>query len=825
MIYPDSYEQKVGFDRIRTLLKEHCLSSQGMQKADEILFLSNYDTICREIELTWEMKTILMFEQSFPQDNYQHFPAVLQKITVEGTYIEAEEVNQIRKSLLAIRAITRFFKSNEANEKYPTLYEYAASVASFPEILKGIDRILDTNGGIKDNASTELNEIRSTLKSKQNSVHKKLQSILKLAKKQGIVNDDVEATIRDGRPVIPIPVSDKRRFGGLIHDESASGKTAFVEPAALVELNNEIRELKYAERREIINILILFANELRPYIEEILEAYKFLAEIDLIRAKAKLALKINGTKPIIENRRHLEWRNAIHPLLYLSHKAENKEVVPLNIRLDEKDRILLISGPNAGGKSVCLKTVGLIQYMLQCGLLIPLGENSICGLYDNIFIDIGDEQSLENDLSTYSGHLQHMKYFLRKANKSTLILIDEFGTGTEPVLGGAIAEAMLEEFNNLKCFGVITTHYANLKQFANGQPGLVNGAMLFDTQKIQPLYKLVMGRPGSSFAIDIARKIGVPEEILKSASEKIGEEKVISDKYLREIARDKKYWEEKRQRIRKVEKTLDGLYDKYGTELDQLEQERKNIIKEAKKVAQQIINDANARVERTIREIKESQAEKEKTRKLRQDLDAYQEKLQDEKSLDKGKLSSKKKEVEKAGYKLRKHSPELRPERKAEPASTKKRELQVGDLVKLVDVGSSGEILEIHGKKAIVAAGSMSLTISTDKLELLEGSEQKSKRSKVQISNSITSRKLDFKGSIDVRGKRGDEAISAIRDFIDDAIMASAKDGRILHGKGNGILRTLIRDYLKTVDVVKTFHDEHADRGGVGITIVEFDYD
>ncbi len=789
-------------------------------------FQSSFDEVCHELEITEEFRKIFLFEDNLPQENYIDATACLKKIRVEGSYPELNELNDLRNSLNTIKALIGFLASDEMKEKYPVLSSEASDIKLFPYVTQRIEAILNKNGLVKDNASKELKEIRDELKHKQVSVSRRMMNILKSTVQDGIVDADAEITIRNGRPVIPIMAGYKRKLSGLIHDESVSGKTAYIEPSEVVEINNEIRELEYAEHREIIRILIEFGNDIRPYIDSLLEGYEFLGKIDFLRSKAKFALTINAIHPIVHKSKSFDWKKAIHPLLYLSHKAESKEVVPLNISLNEANRILLISGPNAGGKSVCLKTTGLLQYMLQCGLLVPMNENSETCLFQNIFIDIGDEQSLENDLSTYSSHLLSMKHFIKHAEKNTMILIDEFGAGTEPSLGGAIAESILSEFNLQGAYGVITTHYSNLKHFAAETPGIMNGAMLFDTQKIQPLYTLVIGQPGSSFAIDIARKIGLPEKILKGASEKVGEDYVNFEKHLREITRDKKYWEEKRSRIRKVEKTLDDLYAKYNDELKELQQDRKKIIQQAKSEAQTILKEANKQIESTIRSIKESNADKAKTRQVREQFENYKDQL----NLSDGQKDNfdvKMQELYQAGQKLVKSSPELKDAKVFDKHKENQEngELMIGDSIRLIEFDTIGEILEINEKSLLVAVGNMITTIDPSKVEKIETKKgQSGKKLSQKISQGIAERKLSFKSEIDIRGKRADEALNIVRELIDDAAMVSVKELSILHGKGNGILRQLIRDYLATVDVVKKVSDAHADRGGAGITIVELDF-
>ncbi len=825
MVLPSSFENKIGFDQIKQMLSENCLCELGKQWLKDLNFKDSFEEVKHELTLTDELRQILLFEENFPQENYIDVTACLIKLETEGSYPEIEELNSIRKSITTIKALEQFFNLSMIREKYNVICEEFSGLTYFPFIGEMIDDILSKQGLIKDSASPELKNIRHQMKEKQTQVTRRIQSILKSAQQEGLVDTDAEITLRNGRPVIPVSAGNKRLMAGLIHDESASGKTVFIEPGAVVELNNELRELEYAERREIIRILILFANKIRPRIAELLEIYNLLGQIDFLRAKAKLALKFNCIKPILNKTQGFNWKNAIHPLLYQSHTAEGKEVVPLDIELNIKNRILLISGPNAGGKSVCLKTVGLLQYMLQCGLLTPMRENSETCLFTKIFIDIGDEQSLENDLSTYSSHLLNMKQFTKSANESTLILIDEFGSGTEPALGGAIAEAILDEINNKGVYGVITTHYANLKHFASETPGIINGAMLFDTQKIKPLFILSIGKPGSSFAIDIARNIGLPEEILKKASEKVGDDYINFEKYLREIIRDKKYWEEKRQRIRKVEKTLDELYANYSGELEDLQKERKKILAETREEAREILKEANRNIERTIREIKESAASKEKTREAREKFEKFRNSINNPES-DHDIYNKKIRELQKAGKRLAQHSREISESKvnKKKDITQEVRSIQAGDRVRITDFDTIGEVLEVHGNTMLIAFGNMRTTVERAKVERIDDSVEIVKTTgKTVLSDDIQQRRLSFKPEIDIRGMRGDEAISKVQEFIDDAAFAGIRNLKILHGKGNGILRQLIRDYLKTFDFILSMGDEHADRGGAGITVIELD--
>ncbi len=805
------------------MLMEGCLSEFGREKVEAMSFMTRYDDIRLNLLLTEELRKILEFEENYPQDNYIDARKCILKARIEGASPDVPDLVLIRKSLSAIILIVKFFKGEDKRDKYPELTRLASYSDTFPDVIKEINRIVDDNGRVKDNASPELQNIRSSLKARQAEVAKKLQSILRKAKTDGLVEDDAEVTFRNDRPVIPVPAGNKRRLGGMMHDESSTGKTAFIEPAAIVELNNRVREYLIQESREIKKILLAFADFIRPEIENLLGSYDFLATMDFIRAKARQARELKAVLPVFHNEQSFDWKNAVHPLLYLTHKVEGKSVIPLNINLSEENRILLISGPNAGGKSVCLKTVGLLQYMLQCGLLVPMSENSEAGVYESVFIDIGDEQSIDNDLSTYSGHLENMKQFVKRADANTLILIDEFGTGTEPNLGGAIAEAVLEKLFAQKVFGVITTHYANLKHYASETPGIANGAMLFDTQSIKPLYQLSIGKPGSSFAIDIARKIGLPEDILANASEKIGEEHFNYDKHLREIARDKRYWESKRQRIRKVEKTLDDLYARYGKELEDVQKERKKILSEAKTEAKNILQNANSTIERTIRDIKESKAEKEKTRKLRERFE-QEKKNFGENDRKNDRFERKHEEVTRAGKKLVERSQELSESKIAKKKKEKTKVLSEGDKVKLVGMETAGEVVKVDGKNITVAFGNMISTVEIDKIIFSETKEQLQKPKRVKLSPELQARRFTFRPEIDVRGKRGDEALQMIQQFVDEAVMAESRNLTILHGKGNGILRQLIRDYLESLNFVKRCKDAHADRGGAGITEVVLDF-
>jgi DNA mismatch repair protein MutS2 len=827
VLYPENFEQKIGFDKIRDMLKGGCLSNLGRMRVDKIRFSTKYSFIDTLVNQVDEFKQIMLMENEFPLNHFIDLTPALKKIRVEGTYFLPEELFNLKRSLETIRAILRFFKAKKEENKYPYLQKLAENVKLYPFVFERIDSIINKQGKIKDNASPELSVIRNNLRSKESSVSKRLHSILKDAQKNGIVDPDVSLSIRDGRATIPVDASHKRKIKGFILDESATGKTAYIEPAEIVELNNDIKELYYAERREIVKILGIFADDIRPYIDDLLFAYEYMGTIDFIRSKGLLANKINGIKPIFNDRPMVEWKQAVHPLLYLSFKSESRSVIPLDIILNnDNQRILLISGPNAGGKSVCLQTVGLLQYMFQCGLLVPMNENSEIGLFQNLFLNIGDDQSIENDLSTYSSYLLNMKNFLKSANDKTLILIDEFGSGTEPMLGGAIAEAILDDLNSKNAQGVITTHYTSLKHFASSTHGIENGAMLFDTAKIQPLFRLSIGEPGSSFAFEIARKIGLPENILKKATDKIGKDHIDFDKNLKDILRDKRYWENKRESVRKSEKKLEEQIAKYTTELEIADKSRKEIIKKAKEEAEGLLSGVNKQIENTIREIKESQADKEKTRIVRKKLNDFKEKLGEVDPEQEERINRKIEKLRNREQGTKKNSDFVKAEKKEIQKPRDANTYEKGDKVSLYGQSSVGEVIDVNGTSVMVAFGNMITTLDVKKLEKI--SEKQYKKQTRNVGSSKTSwdfgeRRLNFKPEVDVRGKRAEEALQIVNDFIDEAIVINMSNVKILHGKGDGILRQLIRQYLSTVDVIRSYHDESIQFGGSGITIVEFE--
>lgn len=833
MIYPDTFEQKLNFGKIRELLAEHCLSSLGREWIERMEFSTRFEQVQIWLGQTHEMLKSELDGSEMPVSYFIDVRQPLKKIRVEGLFMEESELFDLRRSLGTIRDIIRFIKSKNP-EEYPHLHDLAANVMVYPAVIDRIDGILNRQGKIKDNASPELGRLRKEIISQQQSVSRRMVSILKQAQQAGLVEPDVSISIRDGRAVIPVLSANKRKLPGIVHDESATGKTTYIEPAEIVEINNEIRELTYAERREVIRILTEISAFIRPYLEELLYAYDFLGIIDFIRAKTRFAQRINGVLPELRNEPGFKWLDACHPLLYLQNKPLNKPVVPLNLELSEDDRIVLISGPNAGGKSVCLQTVGLLQYMLQCGLPVPLREGSRMGFYDHIFLDLGDEQSIENDLSTYSSHLLNMKNFVRHSNNRTMVLIDEFGTGTEPMLGGAIAEAVLEQINRQGVYGVITTHYTNLKHYASQTSGIVNGAMQFDTHQLQPLFKLEVGSPGSSFAFEIARKIGLPEPILNAAKERLGEDHINFDKHLREIIRDKRYWEQKRRAVREQERKLDTVSVRYEKELEQLTKERKEILQKAREEAAALLAGANKQIENTIREIRESQAEKERTRLVRKELDEFKEGMdamgdtatQEKLAREMEKLRNRKQRKEPKSAESIREKPLSGSETAAQPAMPDV--IAEGDLVKLAGQPVPGEVMEVKGKDALVAFGQLVTKIKISRLEKISRTTYKKEMRRESsvaagLAERIREKKLNFTPDIDLRGMRAEEAIDRVLVHLDEAVMCGVNQVKILHGKGNGILRQMIREQLRTIPFVKKFSDEHIQFGGSGITIVDLE--
>ncbi len=820
--YPENFELKIGFDRIREMLHEKCLSNMGIERVDEMQFQNDFENISKQLGETDEFCRIVREFDNFPSSHFYDLREALQKIRIEGRFLETTELFDLKRSLESFRAIVIFFNKQEENV-FPLLKKKTSHVQVFPYIYDRIDNILNKFGKIRDNATPELANIRREILTRQSNMTKRLHAILKQAQKDGLVEEDATVSIRDGRAVIPISAGNKRKLNGIIYDESSTGKTSYVEPNEIVEMNNEIRELEYAERREIIKILTDFSNDIRPYLNDLFYSYDFLGEIDFIRSKALLAVEFNAIQPDFENNPVIDWIKAVHPLLLKTLKRENRKIVPLNIRLTKEKHILLISGPNAGGKSVCLKTVGLLQYMLQCGLLVPVSEGSRTGIFSSIFIDIGDEQSLENDLSTYSSHLINMKYFIKNGDENTLILIDEFGTGTEPMLGGAIAESILDKLNQMRTFGVITTHYTNLKHFASSAEGIENGAMLYDSQNMNPLFILEIGKPGSSFAFEIARKIGLPEDILASATEKIGKDHINFDRNLRQINRDKRYWESKREKIRKVEKILDEMATDYEAELKETQKQRKEILKKAREEAEQLLSGVNKKIENTIQEIRKEQAEKEKTKQARENLAKLKSEIVEKTSDEDNSIERKIKKLQEREKDRNLRRPEQPKPVTVEKEPEENNEPRPGDKVRIAGQNPVGDLIEINKKNAVIAFGQLITTVPVEQIERLSNNEAKklTKTSgKSRLIPGISEKRSAFKPDIDIRGKRAEEAIPIIQGLIDEAIMFEVSQLRILHGKGNGILKEIIRNYLKAEPMVRSFKDEHVDFGGAGITVV-----
>lgn len=826
MVYPENFETKIKFDKIRQLISGNCLSDMGRELVSDITFSANAEWIRTTLAETAEFTRICQEEENFPVSFYHDARPFLTRIRVEGLFLEVNELVILKNSLESLNAITRFFHNNQ--EHYPHLVARAGDIRVYPYILQRLDSIVSKFGTIKDSASPALGNIRHSITKKQSGISRRMQSLLQKAQEEGWADKDTNIAIRDGRMVIPVPAAFKRKINGIVHDESTTGKTSYIEPTEIIETNNEIRELELEEKREITRILRQFADDLRPYIDDLIPAYDFMAFVDFVRSKALFALRINAIVPVFEDHPEMLWYKAKHPLLYLSLKANGKDVIPLDIEINEDQRIILISGPNAGGKSVCLQTAGLLQYMFQCGIPVPVEESSKFGIFQKILIDMGDEQSLENDLSTYSSHLLNMKNFVRYASNDTLILIDEFGTGTEPMLGGAIAEAILNAVNQKQVKGVITTHYTNLKHFASSAPGIVNGAMLYDSHRMLPLFQLEIGKPGSSFAFEIAQKIGLPKDILEDAASKIGEDRVNFDKHLKEILRDKRYWEEKRKRIHDNEKRLEEVLERYKKELDDASQLRKEIIKEAQEKAKEIISGANSTIERTIREIKESQAEKEQTKQAKAAFEEEKQRLLADEQTEEERLQRKIEKLKNREKKRQERGKRPQGSDSAEQDSSKTPTLSKGDLVQL-DNKAIGEIIEINEKSAVIALGGLMTTVKTDRLTKVSNSaakkiaQNKPQRSSSPYLENISQKRMDFKPEIDVRGLRGDEALMKVAEFVDTAVMLNMKDLRILHGTGTGALRQIIRDYLRTNPVVGHCGDEHVQMGGTGITVVKLD--
>ncbi len=816
MIYPSTFEEKTGFQQVRALLQQECVSNMGAELANQMEYSSDFEEIKKRLEETEEFRYILLFDDPFPAQDFNDLREVFSHIHIDGTYIELEDLALLRGFINALVQVFVYFRIRNEEEKYPYLWAISKDIVLEKELLEAMNRIIDPKGNLKENASEELRKIRREIIRISGEADKKVRRLLQTAKQDGLVKEDAEMTVRNGRLCIPVPSVYKRRIKGFIHDESATGQTVFIEPTEVFDANNELKDLLNAEKREIIRILTQISEMIRPVIPNLLRGHDFIGEIDFIRAKAKLAIKINGVKPHLLNRQIIQWHKAIHPLLYLNFKELKKEVVPLSICLSPEERILIISGPNAGGKSVCLKTVGLLQYMMQCGLLVPVQEISEMGIFTDFFIDIGDEQSIEDDLSTYSSHLLNLKVMIENMNGSSLFLIDEFGSGTEPTLGGAMAEAVLEKIYHLKAFGIITTHFGNLKAFPDSHKEAINGAMLFDTQAIKPLFSLRVGKPGSSFTYEIAHKIGFPDEIIRNAIQKSGTAQIDYEKKLEEIEIEKIEIDKTLKLVHNADDQLAIMIQEYADKFNLLEKQRKEILQTAKNQATAILDGANKVIEKTIRDIKEVKAEPEKTKEIRKEMATWKEKL-------------KREEVTPNPHSL----PKPLVVTKRAPAKPKVGQestpLKEGDSVYMVETQTIGEVMQLKGRDITIAFNSISLKTTIDKVVKISKKEAKAAiRGNTgyldgsTISEVMNSKVSQFKQTLDVRGKRADEAIEELESYIDEAVLISIKQVKILHGKGNGILRHVIRQYLHKRKDVKAFNDEVLEFGGSGITVIEF---
>ena len=829
MIYPSNFEQRVGFDRIREQVMELC----SMMSAREIIAQEGFSRSRRDIEerltLADEMRLVISMEPGAEIGEQDDIRAIVEKVAVEGSYLSVEEAATLLRGLRSAAVIVRFISSRREGS-YPRLRALTERVQIFPELQSAIERVIDDKEEVRSSASEELSSLRRAIREHEGQVSKRLQAVLQRAKAAGVVDADAMISIRDGHAVIPVAAANKRKIAGFIHDESATGRTFYVEPVEVVELNNELRELEYAEKREIVRILTELTSVLRLQVDGLMRIEEYLTRIDALRAKARWAIANGAVKPIISTEGRLLLRKARHPLLQQTLRSQHKEIVPLDMELNAERRILVISGPNAGGKSVCLKTTGILQYMVQCGFLIPALENSEFPLFQSLMIDIGDQQSLENDLSTYSSHLVNMRAMLDEASEHTLILIDEFGSGTEPTIGGAISESILERFVERKAYGVITTHYANIKYFASRNEGVANGAMAFDVRNIMPLFSLEMGKPGSSFAIEVARKIGLPEDIVRKAMDKAGEDHINLEKQLREIARDKRYWAEKRDRIRMTDRKVEQLEQTYTDRLQGIKDERREIIDKARKEAEEMIAEARRTIENTIRTIRESQAEKEITRLARRELETFVEEVDgakrsesDERIEREMERLARRRERREKRAEEREQAGGVVPQKVEEPVVQK---IEVGTKVKLEGQEIPGVVKMIKGKKAQVAFGEMLIMVDVARLKAVSSAEYRQATrptaARTVVSVDIRERKLNFRDSIDVRGMRAAEALEAVEDLVDDALMVGVSTVTILHGKGTGALKEEIRRYLRSVKDVASVADDHADRGGSGITIVTF---
>ena len=824
-------EGKLGFDRVRTFVADRCSTEYAVSRVTEETFSNDAKIIEKRLALTDEMRLIVMFEENFPTNGYIDCLDFLKPLENNGYTIDLLSLGKLRTMVETVRKLTNFFASIK-DGVYPNLKKMSEPVLSFPEVQRRIDLILDKFGDVKDTASDKLLEIRRSIKSKEGAISKRANAILKQAQADGLTDEDAGLSVRDGKLLIPVNSSSKKKIQGFVYDTSATGKTAFVEPAEIIEMENEIVTLHAEEAQEIQRILAAFSDFVRPYVPDLINSAEYIGEIDFLVAKAQVALDFKAGMPIISDNGEMNLRKARHPLLERALSKEKKEIVPVSIRLTPAKHILLISGPNAGGKSVCLKTAGLLQYMFQWGMLVPTSETSELPVFDRIMVSIGDDQNIENDLSTYSSFLDDMKTMLGKADSKTLILIDEFGSGTEPAAGGAIAEAILSEMDKRGVYGVITTHYTNLKLYASGaETGVINGAMQFDAAKIQPLFKLDIGMPGNSFAFELARKMGLPENIIKDAENRAGEEFVGMERNLRKIVRNRRALDEKLQRIKDTDKTLENITERYQKELEGLKQTKKEILDQAKKEAQEIVQGANRTVENTIRTIKESQAEKAKTSDARKELQNFVASLQMRKENERKNhddyIEKKLKQLEER--KMRRNARKGKAQEDSpEDNSSQFRGgvLKVGEKVRVKDNGMAGEIIRVSNKAVTVAIGNITSKMPLDRVERISSNEYKAamkdtvKPRSAQDDSGLRERRLKFSPELDVRGERVSDALDIVVHYIDDAIMLNIGSVRIIHGKGTGALRDELQKYLRTIPGVTSVRDEQVQFGGSGVTIV-----
>lgn len=799
MTYPDNFEQQIGFTSIREMLKSLCISVMGKEMADNAVYSNDISEIRKKLQQVADFLSLLENELPFPVKDYNDLREDFKVLSIEGTVISQESLFAMKPTLSALSLIISFLHSKNG-EKVPHLQALADGIDIDRRLYDETLRIIDDKGEIPDSASPELAEIRRDIRRRQSSIDKKLRLILNNAKTEGWTDSGAEITIRDGRPVIPVRASDKKALKGFIHDESATGQTFYIEPAEIFDTNNEIRKLEFAEKREINKILSTFTKTLRPEIPNLIKAWNLLGEIDFIAAKTLLYNNLNCIIPETDDKPLFKWKQARHPLLEQKLKSQNKEIEPLDLNLDKQNHILVISGPNAGGKSVCLKTAGLVQYMFQCGLPVPMKEGSVCGIFSSFFLDIGDQQSLENDLSTYSSHLLNMKKLLENCDENTLFLIDEFGSGTEPQLGGAIAEATLIELNKKGSFGLVTTHYANLKLLADNHDGIINGAMLFDTRFLKPLYMLMTGKPGSSFAFEIAKKTGFPQDILKAAAEIGGKNHLDFEHQLQQLDIEKKEIRKKEYELKVADDLLNEVVTKYKKLLDDIEKRKNQLLKDANTEARALIDKANAKIEKTIKEIREAQAEKEKTKELRHELNKMKTQLEEDAQTSAAKLKT------------------------DEPQTEIK--LKAGDMVCINELEIVGEVTRINDADVYIRFGTANLRTTADKVRKISRTQAKKAADnhaylKKNIMHDLEEKVSRFNITLDIRGQRCEEAVTSVEKYLDEATLLSVKDVSILHGKGNGVLRTVIREYLSHHKEVSSFCDANIETGGTGITRVK----